>query len=80
MSEDLDLTPELTLTPDMNAAQAAAVPEAPQLTLEPDAAEAQAAAEAERQKQRDANAVKLDESQLSEAERKMVDEFSQKLT
>ena len=33
----------------------------------------------ERQKQRDANAVKLDESMLTEAERKMVDEFAQKI-
>ena len=35
--------------------------------------------EEERQKQRDANAVKLDESMLTEAERKMVDEFAQKI-
>ncbi len=79
MSEDLNLTPELTLTPDDSAA-AAAVPEAPQLTLTPDApAEGDAAAAAAAQKERDANAVKLDESQLTEAERKMVDDFSQKI-
>ena len=81
MSEQTDFTPELTLTPDLGAGAAAAqtaakAPEAPNLTLEPsltaeDAAAAQAA--------RDANAVKLDESQLTEAERKMVDEFSEKI-
>ena len=82
MSEQTDFTPELTLTPNLSANTAAAAqaapkaPEAPNLTLEPsltaeDAAAAQAA--------RDANAVKLDESQLTEAERKMVDEFSEKI-
>ena len=79
MSDELNLTPELTLTPDTAAAaQAPAAPEAPSLTLEPaaDAAEAQAQAA---QAQRDANAVKLDESMLSEAERKMVDDFAQKI-
>ena len=84
MSDELNLTPQLTLTPDMGAAaaQAPAAPEAPTLTLEPNAAEAQAQsqqAQLELQKQRDANAVKLDESMLSEAERKMVDEFAQKI-
>ena len=79
MSDELNLTPELTLTPDTAAAaQAPAAPEASSLTLEPaaDAAEAQAQAA---QAQRDANAVKLDESMLSEAERKMVDDFAQKI-
>jgi len=74
MAEQKDFTPELTLTP--NAAAAAAVPEAPALTLEatmtPDEVEAA-------KKARDAQAVKLDESQLSEAERKMVNEFSEKI-
>ena len=84
MSDELNLTPQLTLTPDMGAAaaQAPAAPEAPTLTLEPNAAEAQAQsqqAQLELQKQREANAVKLDESMLSEAERKMVDEFAQKI-
>ena len=89
MSDELDMTPHLTLTPeaDASAAAAPAAPETPTLTLEPNAA-AQAAApvqgestlsEEERQKQRDANAVKLDESMLTEAERKMVDEFAQKI-
>ena len=52
------------------------------LTLDtaPEAAVQQASAtEAERQKERDANAVKVDESMLSEAERKMVDDFAQKI-
>jgi len=75
MSE-LNMTPELTLTPE--TATAVQAPEAPALTLEPaqsDAAAAAAAAQAERE----ANAVKVDESMLSEAERKMVEEFSQKI-
>ena len=79
MSDERNLTPELTLTPDTAAAvQAPAAPEAPSLTLEPAADTAQAQAEAI-QAQRDANAVKLDESMLSEAERKMVDDFAQKI-
>ena len=43
-----------------------------------DQQQAQAAQQAA-QAQREANAVKIDESMLSEAERKMVDEFSQKI-
>ena len=86
MSDNLDMTPHLTLTPEADAA-AAAAPEAPALTLDPGAAAQEAApmqgepvlSEEERQKQRDANAVKLDESMLTEAERKMVDEFAQKI-
>ena len=73
MSDELNLTPELTLDP-----SAAAQAPAPELTL--DAGQAQSQADqAALQAQRDANAVKLDESMLSEAERKMVDEFSQKI-
>ena len=89
MSDNLDMTPHLTLTPEADAAAAAApaAPEAPTLTLDPGAAAQEAApargesvlSEEERQKQRDANAVKLDESMLTEAERKMVDEFAQKI-
>ena len=89
MSDNLDMTPHLTLTPEADAAAAAApaAPEAPTLTLDPSAAAQEAApvqgepvlSEEERQKQRDANAVKLDESMLTEAERKMVDEFAQKI-
>ena len=87
MSDNLDMTPQLTLTPEADAAVAAApaAPEAPTLTLGGEAAQAAPAAgesalsEEERQKQREANAVKLDESMLTEAERKMVDEFAQKI-
>ncbi len=68
MSEK-DLTPELTLTPDLGAA-AAAIPEAPAAPAAPAAAE---------QKDRDATAVKLDESMLTDAERKMVDDFSKQI-
>ena len=74
MSDQMDMTPELTLDPAGAAAQAPA----PELTL--DAGQTQSQADqAALQAQRDANAVKLDESMLSEAERKMVDEFSQKI-
>ncbi|MEI3141017.1 MAG: toxic anion resistance protein [Lawsonibacter sp.] len=77
MSEEtMDLTPQLTLTPDAAAAQ----PQAPSLTLEPNADQQQAqAAQQAAQAQREANAVKIDESMLSEAERKMVDDFAQKI-
>ena len=81
MTDKIDMTPELTLDPTgaAQAAQAETVlrtPEAPTLTLEPTlGAEETAAAQA----QRDANAVKSDESMLTEAERKMVDDFSQKI-
>ncbi len=75
MSDELNLntTPELTF--DSAAAQAV---EAPALTLEPSAPAAPQVDEAA-QAARDANAVKLDESMLSEAEKKMVEEFSQKI-
>ena len=69
MSEE-NLTPELTLTPDLGAA-AAAVPQTP--------AAAPAPAPADQAKDRDATAVKLDESMLTDAERKMVDDFAQKI-
>ena len=77
MSEEtMDLTPQLTLTPDSAATQ----PQAPRLTLEPNADQQQAqAAQQAAQAQREANAVKIDESMLSEAERKMVDDFAQKI-
>ncbi len=73
MSDELNFTPELTL--DTAAAQAV---EAPALTLEP-SAPATPAVDKSVQAARDANAVKLDESMLSEAERKMVAEFSEKI-
>ncbi|MCI8913219.1 MAG: toxic anion resistance protein [Lawsonibacter sp.] len=75
MSDELNLnsTPELTFEP--SAAQAVAAPE---LTLEPSVPPAPQVDEAA-QASREANAVKLDESMLSEAEKKMVEDFSQKI-
>jgi len=75
MSDELNLntTPELTF--DSAAAQAV---EAPALTLEPSAPAAPQVDEAA-QAARYANAVKLDESMLSEAEKKMVDDFAKKI-
>ena len=75
MNEELNLTPELTLIPDTAAAVQA--PAAPELTLEPSAPDT--AAQAAAQAARDANAVKLDESMLSDAEKKMVADFAQKI-
>ena len=72
MSDELNMTPELTLAP--TAAQAAD----PELTLTPSAPQAPQVDEAA-QAARDANAVKLDDSMLSEAEKKMVEDFSQKI-
>ena len=73
MSDKPELTPELTLTPTLDtAAAAAAAPEAPSLTLEPQAPAAPAQAQA-------ADSIQIDESQLTEAERKMVDDFAQKI-
>ncbi len=73
MTDNTNFTPELTLTPDTAAAQA---PQAPNLTLEPTLTAEDAAAV---QKARDEHAVKLDESQLTDAERKMVNDFSEKI-
>lgn len=83
MSEERNI-PTLTLDPageEAAAAQAAqaaqtepaaqAAPEAPTLTLDPTASAAQAV--------RDSVPAAIDESMLSEAERKIVDEFSQKI-
>ena len=81
MSDDLNMAPQLTLTPEADAAAAAApaAPEASALTLDTAAVQQASVTEAERQKERDVNAVKVDESMLSEAERKMVDDFAQKI-
>ena len=75
MTDNTDFTPELTLTPTLDTATA--VQTAPELTLDPSAAE-QKVKQAD-QALRDANAVKLDESMLSEAERKMVADFAEKI-
>jgi len=69
---DLNMTPQLSLDP--SGATAAAAPEAPSLTLSPSAEQ-----EAPLSTKANATPVKLDESMLSEAERKMVNEFSQKI-
>ena len=74
MTDNTDFTPELTLTPD--TAAAAQAPQSPNLTLEPTLTAEDAAAA---QKARDEHAVKLDESQLTDAERKMVNDFSEKI-
>ncbi|MCQ4771281.1 toxic anion resistance protein [Intestinimonas massiliensis] len=74
MTDNTDFTPELTLTPD--TAAAAQAPQTPNLTLEPTLTAEDAAAA---QKARDEHAVKLDESQLTDAERKMVNDFSEKI-
>ena len=78
MSDNTEFTPELTLTPDTAtaAAEAPKAPDAPSLTLDAPLDPAQAAAA---QKARDEHAVHLDESQLTEAERKMVNEFAEKI-
>ena len=82
MSENLDLTPELTLTPDLSAppaapdlsgsAAATAAAEAIPLTLTPNVSPAAPATQ-------QAEAAPLDESQLTEAERKMVADFAEKI-
>jgi uncharacterized protein YaaN involved in tellurite resistance len=74
MSENTSI-PSLTLTPEADEAAVAAAqaaPEAPSLTLAP---EAKSPAEAVQ----DAAPAKIDESMLSEAERKIVDDFSKKI-
>jgi len=91
MSE-LNLTPQLTLEPETEtpaapqltletdfAAAQAVLTEAEAVAKEAEEAKKAAEAAAEAQRLRDLNAVKLDESQLTEEERKVVDEFSKKI-
>lgn len=65
-----NMTPELTLFPE-------AAEEAPVLTLPPDLGE-EKPVKTEEQK-REEEAIRLDESMLTEAERKMVEEFAKKI-
>ena len=69
--------PELTLDPAAAAAaqELASIP-APELTLEPSAPAAQAAAEPPKP---EVKPVELDDSMLSEAEKKAVEDFSKKI-
>ena len=77
MADKIDMTPELTLAPSgAAAAQAPAAPEAPSLTLD---GAPTAPAEAAAQTAQDVQAAALDESQLSDAERKMVADFAEKI-
>ena len=71
MSENMDMVPSLTLTPDTDTAAAT--------DMEKVSQEAEAAAAALKAKERDENAVTIDESMLSEAEKKIVDDFAQKI-
>ena len=66
--------PQLTLNPDLGEGTMTQTQgsELPSLTLNPDKAQAELQV-------REANAIRLDESQLSEAERKLVDDFAQKI-
>ena len=78
MADKTDFTPELNLTPNLDAAAAAEAPQAPEapaLTLDPTGAVDAAAA----QKAKDEQAIQLDESKLTEAERKMVDDFAKQI-
>lgn len=70
MSDMMNQTPELTLFPEATA-------EAPVLTLTPDLEE-EKPVKTEEQK-REEEAIRLDESMLTEAERKMVEEFAKKI-
>ncbi len=71
MADEKNMMPELTLTPDTAAAE-----EVPTLTLEPSAPATPAAPEPEKPA---AEPVKLDDSMLSDAEKKAVEEFSKKI-
>lgn len=70
--------PQLTLETEFAAAQAV-LSEAEAAAKEAEAAKKAAEEAAEAQRIRELNAIKLDESALSEEERKVVDEFSKKI-
>ena len=72
MADEKNMMPELTLTPDT----AAAAEEVPTLTLEPSAPATPAAPAPEKPA---AEPVKLDDSMLSDAEKKAVEDFSKKI-
>ena len=72
MADEKNMMPELTLTPDTTAA----AEEVPTLTLEPSAPATPAAPAPEKPA---AEPVKLDDSMLSDAEKKAVEEFSRKI-
>ena len=72
MADEKNMMPELTLTP----ATATAAEEVPALTLEPSAPATPAAPAPEKPA---AEPVKLDDSMLSEAEKKAVEDFSKKI-
>ncbi len=76
MADQMDMMPQLTLTPDADTATPPAAPEAPVLTLDPSGTNA---AQAAAQAGKDVDSVALDESRLSESERKMVEDFAQKI-
>lgn len=76
MADQMDMIPQLTLTPDADTATPPAAPEAPALTLDPSGTNA---AQAAAQAGKDVDSVALDESRLSESERKMVEDFAQKI-
>ena len=72
MADEKNMMPELTLTPDTTAA----AEEVPTLTLEPSAPATPAAPAPEKPA---AEPVKLDDSMLSDAEKKAVEDFSRKI-
>ena len=73
MTDDKNLMPELTLEPTQAAAEAV-----PELTLDPSAPATPAAPAAEPEKPA-AEPVKLDDSLLSDAEKKAVEDFAKKI-
>ena len=75
MIDDKNLMPELTLEP----TQAAAAEEVPQLTLDPSAPATPAAPQAAEPAKPAAEPVKLDDSLLSDAEKKAVEDFAKKI-